>query len=410
MTDGWILRFDDYDAATEGIREALCTVGNGYLGTRGAAAECDADAVHYPGCYAAGVYNRLSSVIAGQPVTNESLVNAPNWLPVTFRIDDGDWFHIDKVEILAYRQTFDLRTAVLSRSLTFRDQGRTTVVEHRRFADMSRPHVCALETTIIPQDWSGRLEISSCIDAGVRNTLVARYRDLPSRHFDVSAWSQLPDGHRPDASDLLEVRTTESGIGIAVAARSRLTRDRRPVSAQPQPVTDGQRFGRMFRLAVEPGSPITLEKVVVVYTSRDRAISTPSQAAGRELARLGGFDNLLVGHRAAWRVLWRRLRVTLVAHEDVQRIIRLHLVHLLQTVSPHTEDLDAGVPARGLHGEAYRGHIFWDELFVFPVLNLRLPTLTRSLLRYRHRRLPEARAAALRGGPARRNVSLAVRQ
>ena len=56
------------------------------------------------------------------------------------------------------------------------------------------------------------------------------------------------------------------------------------------------------------------------------------------------------------------------------------------------------MPARGLHGEAYRGHIFWDELFIFPVLNLRLPTVTRSLLRYRYRRLLEARRAAKLAG------------
>ena len=76
------------------------------------------------------------------------------------------------------------------------------------------------------------------------------------------------------------------------------------------------------------------------------------------------------------------------------RILRLHLLHLLQTVSPNTADLDVGVPARGLHGEAYRGHIFWDELFIFPVLNLRFPMITRSLLR-----LPLPAPA---GGPARR--------
>lgn len=79
------------------------------------------------------------------------------------------------------------------------------------------------------------------------------------------------------------------------------------------------------------------------------------------------------------------------------RVVRLHLLHLLETVPNRAEDLDAGVPARGLNGEAYRGHIFWDELFVFPVLNLRSPAVTRSLLRYRYRRLPEAR----RAGPAR---------
>lgn len=76
------------------------------------------------------------------------------------------------------------------------------------------------------------------------------------------------------------------------------------------------------------------------------------------------------------------------------RILRLHLFHVLQTLSPHTAELDVGVPARGLHGEAYRGHVFWDELFVLPFLNLHLPEVSRGLLDYRHRRLPAACAAA----------------
>lgn len=67
---------------------------------------------------------------------------------------------------------------------------------------------------------------------------------------------------------------------------------------------------------------------------------------------------------------------------------------MLQTLSPHTADLDAGVPARGLHGEAYRGHVFWDELFVLPYLDLHFPEVSRALLRYRHRRLDRACAAA----------------
>ena len=71
----------------------------------------------------------------------------------------------------------------------------------------------------------------------------------------------------------------------------------------------------------------------------------------------------------------------------------LHVFHLLQTTY-RAADLDAGVPARGLHGEAYRGHVFWDELFIFPFLNLRMPELTRALLRYRYRRLGAARRAA----------------
>jgi trehalose/maltose hydrolase-like predicted phosphorylase len=79
-------------------------------------------------------------------------------------------------------------------------------------------------------------------------------------------------------------------------------------------------------------------------------------------------------------------------------LLRLHIAHLLQVCSPHTADLDAGLPARGLNGEAYRGHVFWDEIYAFPFFNVRLPEVTRGLLLYRYRRIGEARAAAREAG------------
>ncbi len=103
-------------------------------------------------------------------------------------------------------------------------------------------------------------------------------------------------------------------------------------------------------------------------------------------------------HEAAWGRLWRRCDLDLDCDDHTQLILRLHVFHLLQTVSRHTVDLDTGAPARGLHGEAYRGHVFWDELFILPFLNLRIPELTRGLLMYRYRRLPEARRAAAKHG------------
>jgi trehalose/maltose hydrolase-like predicted phosphorylase len=87
-------------------------------------------------------------------------------------------------------------------------------------------------------------------------------------------------------------------------------------------------------------------------------------------------------------------------------VLRLHVFHLLQTVSPHSVDLDVGIPARGLHGEAYRGHVFWDEMFVLPFLILGLPEVARAMLPYRWRRLPQARAARPRGRAPGRHVQV----
>lgn len=95
-TDPWVLSFLGFDPAGEAIREALLTVGNGYITTRGAMTHVVADAVHYPGTYVAGVYNRLVSVVEGRRREDESVVNLPNWLSRTYRFGGGDWFGNDR--------------------------------------------------------------------------------------------------------------------------------------------------------------------------------------------------------------------------------------------------------------------------------------------------------------------------
>ena len=158
----WSFTFGGYIPEQERLREALCTVGNGYRATRGCAPEADAGPFHYPGTYAAGLYNRLYDEVAGVRIDNESLVNLPHWLMLKFRIDGGDWFDIDApdVQVLTYRQTMNLRDAELTREFRFRDAaGRTTGVTQRRIAAMHLPHACALETTFTAEDWSGTIGI-----------------------------------------------------------------------------------------------------------------------------------------------------------------------------------------------------------------------------------------------------------
>ena len=119
-----------------------------------------------------GVQPPLSIPYRVPTINNESLVNLPNWLHLTFRIDGDDWFDIDDVTVLSYRQTLDLHGAVLTREMRFCDgAGRTSSVTQRRFVAMHMPHVAALTTTIVAEDWSGRIEIRSTLDGNVRNSL-----------------------------------------------------------------------------------------------------------------------------------------------------------------------------------------------------------------------------------------------
>ncbi|MEU6237980.1 glycosyl hydrolase family 65 protein [Kitasatospora sp. NPDC047058] len=387
MPDPWILRYEGFDPAEEGLREALCAVGNGYLVTRGAAPESTADGVHYPGTYLAGCYDRVSSTVAGRAITNEDLVNGPNWLPLTFRPGGGDWFTVPPAD-----QTveLDVRRGVLTRHALVMDaRGRRTRLVQRRLASQARPHLVALETTLTPENWSGPLEIRSALDGTVTNTGVARYRGLSGRHLE-------PAGHGTDEDGLLwlEADATGSPLRIALAARTLVSG-----AGEPARTTEDLGTGRASQiLAVEAerGRPVTVEKTVAIHTSHDPAIATPLHAS-RSLAALApGFGQLLAEHELRWAELWHRCRIE--ADFDGAGPLHLSLFHLLQTYSEHSADLDVGVPARGLHGEAYRGHVFWDELFVLQLLNLRFPELARAVLRYRHRRLEAARQAARAAG------------
>ena len=396
MSTPWSFTYGGYIPDQERLREALCTVGNGYRATRGCAPEADAGQHHYPGTYAAGLFNRLADEVAGVRIENESMVNLPNWLSLKFRIDGGDWFDVDSAEILTYRQTMDLRRAELTREFRFRDPaGRTSRVLQRRIAAMHKPHACALETTIWAEDWSGTVEICSMIDGDVRNNGVERYRALADDHLVVITAREVS----PDSS-LLVCETVQSRVTIAVASRTRTWRGQAPLTAQTQPVAHPRRVGHRLTVEISAGESVTVEKMAAIYTGLDYAISEPGDAAVRLLNRLDRYGDLRDGHIREWAQLWERFDIAFDENPDAMRVVRLHLLHLLQTVPSRAADLDAGVPARGLHGEAYRGHIFWDELFVFPVLNLRSPASTRALLRYRYRRLPEARRAALQAGYA----------
>ncbi len=392
----WSLVYEDYRPEQEGLREAICALGNGYFVTRAAAPDCAADRVHYPGTYLAGGYNRLKSDIRGREVENEDLVNFPNWLPLTFRVDDGAWFRMEDVDLLSFRQELDLRHGVLYRDLRFRDGfGRTTRWRERRLVSMAEPHLAGLTVELTAEDWSGQLMVRSALDGSVTNCGVARYRELAGRHLDV-----LERGHRGVDTLLLRCQTSQSGRGIVQVARTQLYRNGTEIEAERTTRVRKKQVAQVISCRIEEGTPVVIEKTVALHTSRDWAISEPGLAALRTLGQAGRFDTLLAAHSLAWKHLWETcdIQLEIPATSQIELKLRVHVFHLLQTASEHTIDLDVGIPARGWHGEAYRGHIFWDELFIFPFLSLRLPMLARALLRYRHRRLPEARRAAQAAG------------
>ena len=387
-TKPWVLIYHGFDPAHEGHREALTALGNGYFATRGTRPEHSDDGTHYPGTYLAGVYNRLASSIHDRSMEEEHLVNAPNWLPLDIRIGNGPWWSSGRVKTHEERREVNLRSGTSTRYATLAgSRGERMNVVQRSFVSMDDPHLAVLETTVVALGWDGQVTLRAGIDAGVRNTNVAAYLGSDATHLSRPTFT--------DAGDILlcEVETRQSGIRIATAIRLHLTGAEGVW--QEKATRTGRRYSRKVELTLVDGEPVTLAKTVSIFSSRDSAIASPALAAVKRLHdHADDTDGMLDRHRAAWERLWQRFAITIEADPRSQLVLNLHVFHVLQSLSPHTADLDTGVSARGLHGEGYRGHVFWDELFVLPMLGLRLPQVTRALLDYRWHRLEAARTAA----------------
>ncbi|MFJ6078328.1 glycosyl hydrolase family 65 protein [Pseudarthrobacter sp. NPDC092419] len=410
--DPWQLAYEGFDAAHEGHREALTTLGNGYLAVRGAAPEGSGGA-SYPGMYLAGVFNRVPTNVAGEVLLEEHMVNAPDCLPLDLRAGGGRWWSEGGMTVLRERRTLDLRRAVLVRRLLL-DAGddRQLEVVQRRFVSMAEPHLLALETAVTAVGWSGTVEVRSGVNAGVRNANLPDPAGGSGIHLvDVTPGAASGGAHAGATTDggtfdgghapagggvaVVEVETTQSRVRIAVATATSVSAPH----GNWAPGRDGSFHYLTCAFAVTEATTVRITKVVAVVTSRDHAVSSPASGALAVLDRAGmDFGGLLAGHLRAWTLTLKPFLVELDAPAQVQLVLNLHIFHVLQTLTRHTAELDAGVTARGLHGEGYRGHVFWDELFVLPLLASRTPDVARALIEYRWRRLPAARhAAALRG-------------
>ncbi len=388
-TDSWSITYRDYVPGREKTREALLTVGNGYFGTRGAMAEAEPGSISSPGTYMAGVYNRLISKVGDRDVENEDFVNVINWLPVTFRINDGEWFDPSNTEIVDIRRILRFSDGVLTRQMTVKDaNGRETRIENRRVASMDHRNLAAQEYSITPLNYSGKITVRSGLHGDHLNSGVERYNQLNQKHLEpVLLGSE-------ENIQYLVVKTTVSQIAVAAAAELTVFEGDDRVYVHFNKNHHAGRSRLEFSYNLEKNVTLKLQKIVALYHNLDRDEVDPLEEAILTIKKYRKFDEVAGKSARRWEEIWDRIDVKIEGDRLAQKLMRLHLYHLMITTSPLNASIDAGIPARGLHGEAYRGHIFWDELFILPIYNLNFPDVARSVLMYRFRRLGEARKYA----------------
>jgi trehalose/maltose hydrolase-like predicted phosphorylase len=191
----------------------------------------------------------------------------------------------------------------------------------------------------------------------VVNAGVKRYRDLNGRHLAVLGQAEV-DSETVD----LQVETTQSHVRVALAARTRLLRDDLTIQADRRLVEEPGFVAHELALELREGRPATVEKIVALYTSRDRAVSESRADARLTVSGAEDFEQLLARHRGAWESLWNRFDIELdSANEWTETVLHLHIFHLLQTVPCRWSLTTTGHAATSSDHQATRA-ASWDPL------------------------------------------------
>jgi len=409
--DVWRISETTFDARANLLGETLFCVGNGYIGLRGAHEEGSSapSGLTLDGAYLNGFYEsepiHYAETAYGLAKHNQFMVNVPNGKRIDLFLED-ERFDLLQGTILAYERSLDFRTGVLTRSVDWLSPGgRRVAVQSRRLACFVHKHLYAMQYAVTPLNFSGTIALVSILDGDVQNL---EARDDPRAGSTVSGpVLQLLDAERTGDYVALIHRTRNSGFTLVSAVASRLDTGDLPESADsggagvsPALVTDAASSGasqcveQRYRVQALEGHTICLTKYGTYFTSRDYPAAELLERSRETLrqAQAEGFSSLCAQQQRFLSDFWQQADVEITGDDALQQGIRFNQFHLLQSVG---RDGKTNIAAKGVTGEGYEGHYFWDsEIYVIPFFLFTKPDIARKLLEYRYQGLDQARARA----------------
>lgn len=355
---------------------SLMTCANGYMGVRATHEEDYTQQVR--GLYLAGLYH-----CAGRGETNE-LINLPDVVGIQFEVN-GAPFTLLSGETESWQRELDFSDGELRRELIWRSpSGARVRITSRRFCSMAQLPLLAMQFTVTALDEDVNLTLSTGIDGTQTNSGRQHLDELSLRVFG----QQVLQGAWATQSGDAEVVITSS-IQVSQQAEICFTAKNRRVMQNST-------------LCLRKGDSVTLEKISwIVQRGRETlSLESFSRRCLNDLQTCAamGYEALRNASRSEWLKGWQARRVVVESINPADQVALDFAHYHLAAMTPlHDERISIG--AKGLTGEGYKGHVFWDtEVFLLPYHLLTAPSTARSLLRYRYLNLPGARAKARRNG------------
>ena len=395
----WNITETEFKKENNYRNETTFALSNGYIGTRGTFEEAypfDVD-TGLEGNFVNGFYEsneiRYGEANFGSPLLSQSLLNLPN-LKEIHVILDGEEFTMEQGEVKEYTRILHMKDGILERKLTWTaSSGKMTEIHIFRLVSFARKNIMAIRYQVRPVNYAGTVEFVSKMQADVEN-----HTRKTNPIVDYGPFGRRLDPDKVKAeNDISYYEGTTKGSHLTVACGSV-----HELWCDGQTVTDVNwmaEAGEMdtvsrVSLSAKEGECVTLDKFICYSTSLDMEKEKLEAFVQDELAaaKSEGYEKLKEQQKSYMQDFWKAADVEIKGNEELQQGLHFNLFHIIQSAG---RDGKTGMGAKGLSGEGYEGHYFWDtEMYVLPVFVYTDSELAKQLLNYRYDTLDDARDRA----------------
>jgi len=393
--EDWVIRETQFSIDTNYRNEIIFTLANGYIGMRGTFEErySGPKNTSFNGTYINGFYEIHDIVYPeggyGFAKIGQTMLNVADSKIIKLYVD-GEEFDLLQGKILFYERVLDMKKGFVERKVKWESPtGKILEVKIKRIVSLNRQHLAAISFTMQPVNFTGKIRFVSAIDGNVSNI---------NDSEDVRVGSNLKgkvlktiDKSVEGLKGWIVQKTQKSNFSYACAIDNVLVADSKyEVSNSLE--EDGVKV--IVDLEAEKGTSYTLNKFISYYTSKDFDENKLVALALEEIekAKNDGFETIEKEQEEFLNSFWKDADVIIEGDKALQQGIRFNMFHLLQSVG---RDGKTNIAAKGLTGEGYEGHYFWDsDIYILPFFLYTKPEIAKALIMYRYNLLDAARNRA----------------
>ncbi len=373
--------------------ETIFAVANGYIGMRGNAEEGYSGPEGYSlnGTYLNGFYDstpiQYGEEAFGYAKNRQTMLNVADAKGIALWVD-GEKFDVLQSKIIDYKRQLHMQQGTMTRSMIWEtQQGKQVELRMERMASFANKHIALIRYEVKVRHAAAQIEFVSTLNGEVTNQVTM---GDPRTGSGFAGQVLITEEMRADGTiHGIAQRTKNTKFELISAVEHEMNVDGDEVVNQQD-----QKIEMRYSYHAEPDQKIVLDKFIAYVSSKDYEESQLWELTVAELndAKAKGYDWFRSRQEEILADFWQVADVSVEGDASLQQGLRFNAYHLFQSVG---RDGKTNIGAKGITGEGYEGHYFWDtETYILPFFLYNRPEIARQLLKYRHRILPKAKARA----------------